>query len=59
MFFVINEEQFNHITNCSTCHEAWYVLEVTHEKTSQVQETKIKKKMALQVTWDDSDSSTD
>ena len=41
LFCAINEEQFNHISNCSTSHEAWYVLEVTHEGTSQVKETKI------------------
>ena len=37
----ISQEQFNRISNCNTSHDAWYILEVTHEGTSQVKETKI------------------
>ena len=34
LFCVISQEQFNCISNCSTSHETWHVLEVTHERIS-------------------------
>ena len=30
LFCAINQDKFNFISNCSTSHEAWYNLEVTH-----------------------------
>ena len=41
LFCAVNQEQFNRISNCNTSHEAWHTLEVTHEGTNQVKETKI------------------
>ena len=41
LFCAVNQEQFNRISNCKTSHEAWHNLEVTHEGTNQVKETKI------------------
>ena len=41
LFYAISQDQFNYISNCNTSHEAWHVLEITHEGTSQVKETKI------------------
>ena len=41
LFCAVNQEQFNRISNCKTSHEAWHNLEITHEGTNQVKETKI------------------
>ena len=41
IFCAVNHEQFNKISNCTTAQEAWHNLEVTHDGTNQVKETKI------------------
>ena len=41
LFYAVNQEQFNKISNCNTANKAWHNLEVTHEGTNQVKETKI------------------
>ena len=41
LFCAISQDHFNYISNCNTSHEAWHNLEVTHEGTNQVKETKI------------------
>ena len=41
LFCAISQYEFNQISNCSTSHDAWHILEVTHKGTNQVKETKI------------------
>ena len=41
LFYALNKNEFNHISFCETTHEIWHILEVTHEGTNRVKESKI------------------
>ena len=34
LFCAISQDEFNRISNCCTSHDAWHILEITHEGTS-------------------------
>ncbi|KAL6521579.1 hypothetical protein OROGR_018148 [Orobanche gracilis] len=41
LYCVLNPEEINRITSCDSAKEIWKILEITHEGTTQVKETKI------------------
>ncbi|KAL6499818.1 hypothetical protein OROGR_027728 [Orobanche gracilis] len=41
LYCALNPKDFNRISSCDTAKEIWKMLEITHEGTSQVKETKI------------------
>ena len=41
LHYALNPTEFNRISKCKTAKEIWDKLKVTHEKTSQVKESKI------------------
>ena len=41
IYCALSTEEYNRVMNFQTAHEVWKALEVTHEGTSQVKETKI------------------
>lgn len=41
LFCAIDKAEFNKVSTCTTSYEIWNLLEVTHEETSQVKESKI------------------
>src|SRR4051812_28628020 len=41
LFCVLERNEFNRVSNCKTAHDIWHILEVTHEGTSRVKESKI------------------
>ena len=41
LFCALDKNEFNHISLCKTTHEIWHTLEVTHEGTSRVKDSKI------------------
>src|SRR3954470_10606849 len=41
LFCALERNEFNRVSNCQTAHEIWYILEVTHEGTTRVKESKI------------------
>src|SRR5436190_8595777 len=41
LFCALERNEFNKVSNCQTAHEIWHILEVTHEGTSRVKESKI------------------
>src|SRR3954462_9012107 len=41
LFCALERTEFNRVSNCQTAHEIWNILEVTHEDTSRVKESKI------------------
>lgn len=40
-YCALDKNEFNRISTCTSAHEIWKMLEVTHEGTNQVKETKI------------------
>lgn len=41
LFCAVDQTEFNRVSTCTTSHEVWKLLEVTHEGTTQVKESKI------------------
>src|SRR3954467_11867339 len=41
LFWALERNEFNRVSNCQTAHEIWHILEVTYEGTSRVKESKI------------------
>ena len=41
LFCALERNEFNRVSNCKTAHEIWHILEVTHEGTNSVKESKI------------------
>ncbi|MFA1236654.1 hypothetical protein, partial [Klebsiella pneumoniae] len=41
LYCAVNKVEFNRISQCTTAHEIWHTLLVTHEGTSKVKESKI------------------
>jgi len=41
LFCAMEKNEFNRVSTASNAHEIWHILEVTHEGTSKVKETKI------------------
>ena len=41
LFCALERNEFNRVSNCKTAHEIWHILEVTHEGTTRVKESKI------------------
>jgi hypothetical protein len=41
LFCAMDKSEFNRVSTASNAHEIWHILEVTHEGTSKVKETKI------------------
>src|SRR5205809_7028065 len=41
LFCALERNEFNRVSNCKTAHKIWHILEVTHEDTSRVKESKI------------------
>ena len=41
LYCVLSNDEFNRVCMCSSSYEIWKTLEVTHEGTNQVKETKI------------------
>src|SRR2546430_7463031 len=41
LFCALERNEFNRVSNCETAHEILHILEVTHEGTSRVKESKI------------------
>src|SRR4051812_32853272 len=41
LFCALERNEFNRLSNCKTAHEIWHILEVTHEGTTRVKESKI------------------
>ena len=41
LFCALEKNEFNRVSNCKTAHDIWHILEVTHEGTSRVKESKI------------------
>src|SRR5947208_11106866 len=41
LFCALERNEFNRVSNCQTAHEIWHILEVTHEGTTRVKESKI------------------
>ena len=37
----LDKTEFNRISHCETAQEIWHTLEVTHEGTSQVKESRL------------------
>ena len=41
LFYALGKNEFNQISICETAHKIWHTLEITHEGTSRVKESKI------------------
>ena len=41
LFYVLDKNEFNHVSICETTYEIWHTLEITHERTSRVKDSKI------------------
>ena len=41
LFYALSKNEFNRISLCETAHEIWHTLEVTHEGTNKVKESKV------------------
>ena len=41
LFYALSKNEFNRISLCETAHEIWHTLEVTHEGTNRVKESRI------------------
>src|SRR3954463_2049190 len=41
LFCALERNEFNRVSNCQTAHEIWHIMEVTHEGTTRVKESKI------------------
>src|SRR5436853_250671 len=41
LFCALDKNEFNRVSTCKSAHELWHILEVTHEGTSRVKESKI------------------
>src|SRR5204862_6942554 len=41
LFCALERNEFNRVSNCTTAHQIWHILEVTHEGTTRVKESKI------------------
>ena len=41
LFFALNKEKFNHVSTATSAYQIWQTLQVTHEDTNKVKETKI------------------
>src|SRR5436853_7780886 len=41
LFCALDKNEFNRISTCKSAHDIWHILEVTHEGTSRVKESKI------------------
>src|SRR3954463_1789779 len=41
LFCALERNEFNRVSNCKTAHDIWHILEVSHEGTSIVKESKI------------------
>ena len=41
LFCALDTTEFNRVSSCETAHEAWMVLQMTHEGTSQVRESNV------------------
>ena len=41
LYYALSVNEFNRISSCATAKKIWDRLEVTHESTNQVKETKI------------------
>src|SRR3954462_12476523 len=41
LFCALERNEFNRVSNCQTAHEIWHILEVTHEGTTRIKESKI------------------
>src|SRR5436853_3509809 len=40
-FCALDKNEFNRVSTCKSAHDIWHILEVTHEGTSKVKESKI------------------
>ena len=41
LFYALDKNEFNRVSICETAFDIWHILEVTHEGTSRVKESKI------------------
>ena len=41
LFYALDKNEFNRVSICETTFDSWHTLEVTHEGTSRVKESKI------------------
>ena len=41
LYSVLEKNEVNHIFTCTNAHDIWHLLEITHEGTNQVKESKI------------------
>ena len=41
LFCALDKNEFNRISFCETAHDIWHTLEITHEGTSRVKDSKV------------------
>ena len=41
LFHALDKNEFNRVSICETCFDIWHTIEITHESTSRVKESKI------------------
>lgn len=41
LFYALDKNEFYRVSTCDTTYDIWYILEIIHEGTSKVKESKI------------------